>query len=242
MDRTSMQGFLDADLIICNADLPYATETIMRSSSNDKDKDENDELLYHETYDWNDKFDYSSGVIAFHWSISKTLDALETHNVFLSANTTSDAVESWAVLRNDYDGTRDSVPYSMQDKPFNFYVHRAGKSDRSTCPPGCDSIMILVPCPALTRREDLASSSRDEAIAVYKQQFSKDVVNDVREAVLRRLSVLRGLENVRDLILNEVVDTPGSYAEHYNLGAGVPFGLVSFWFRMESDIHVRMML
>ncbi len=245
---TSTQGFLNADLIICNADLPYATETIMRSSLNDKDKDVNSdegELLYHETYDWNDKFDYSSGVIAFHWSLSKRLDTLETHNVFISANNTSDAVKSWAVLRNDPDdGTSDSMPCSMQDKAFNFYVHRAGKADRSTCPQGCDSIMILVPCPTLTRREDIASSSRDEAIAVYKQQFSKDVVNDVREAVLRRLSVLIGLENVRDLILNEVVDTPGSYADHYNLGAGVPFGLVSFWFLLDvyPDIHARMML
>ena len=224
----TIKGFLDADLIICNADLPYATETILKSSSNDKRVEGEDALLYNETYDWNDKFDYSSGVIAFHWSVSKTLDALETHNVFMSANTTSDAVKSWAVLRDDGGATSDSVPFSMNDKPFNFYVHRAGKTDVTACPPDCDSIMILVPCPTLMRREDLASLPRDEAVAVYKQQFNKDVIDDTRDAVLKRLSVLRGLENVRDLILDEVVDTPGSYADYYNVGAGVPFGLVSF--------------
>ena len=31
----------------------------------------------------------------------------------------------------------------------------------------------------------------------------------------------------QDSILDEVVDTPGSYADYYNVGAGVPFGLVS---------------
>ena len=38
--------------------------------------------------------------------------------------------------------------------------------------------------------------------------------------------MLKGLENLRDAILDEVVDTPGSYADYYNVGAGVPFGLV----------------
>lgn len=106
---------------------------------------------------------------------------------------------------------------------------------------GCDSIMILVPCPTLIRREDLASLSRDEAIEEYKQQFSKDVVEDVREAVLKRLSVLNGLEKVRDSILHEVVDTPGSYADYYNVGAGVPFGLVSIYCLLDvyCDTHGR---
>jgi hypothetical protein len=45
--------------------------------------------------------------------------------------------------------------------------------------------------------------------------------------VFQRLSVLEGLENLEDSILNEFVDTPGLYADNYNVGAGVPFGLVS---------------
>ena len=53
-------------------------------------------------------------------------------------------------------------------------------------------------------------------------------MNDAREAVFQRLSVLDGLENIEDFILDEVVDTPASYADYYNVGAGVTFGLVSF--------------
>jgi hypothetical protein len=117
----------------------------------------------------------------------------------------------------------------MKGTPFNFYVHRAGKTDRTACPLGCDSIMVLVPCPALTRKEGLASIPRNEAIDAYKRQFDGDVVDDVRDAVFLRLAVLDGLKNLKDLILDEVVDTPGTYAEYYNVGAGVPFGLVSRW-------------
>ena len=218
------EGFLAADLIICNADVPFATKTIVRPELSNDEMVDGKEKLYQETYDWNDNLDYSSGVIAFHWSISQSLDALNTHNVFMSANTTIDAEKSWAVLRGDDTGR---CAGSMKGQPFNFYVHRAGKADDTAAPLGCDSIMVLVPCPTLERKEDLASLPRDKAIMEYKKQFSADVVNDARDAVLKRLSVLRGLENLQDLILNEEVDTPGSYADYYNVGAGVPFGLVS---------------
>jgi len=216
------KGFIAADLIICNADVPFATETITRPEISHEETLKDKESLYRETYDWNDKLDYSSGVIAFHWSTSQSVDALNTHNVFMSANTTCDAESSWAVLRGDATSVAQS---SMKDRPFNFYVHRAGKTDASASPEGCDSIMVLVPCSTLARNKDMASMPREEAIEAYKQQFSADVVDDTRDAVLQRLSVLTGLENLKDAILHEVVDTPGTYADFYNVGAGVPFGL-----------------
>jgi len=209
--------FIDADLIICNADVPYATETIARPDNPNEEQ---------ETYDWNDKFDFSSGVIAFHWSVSKSLDALNTHNVFMSANTTSDAEDSWAVLRDDDIKSSPSITStSMKGTPFNFYVHRAGMTDNTACPSGCDAIMVLLPCQGLVRQKELASLPRKEAMEAYKQQFNTDVINNAREAVLDRLSVLEGLENLNDLILNESIDTPTTYADYYNVGAGVPFGL-----------------
>ena len=123
----------------------------------------------------------------------------------------------------------DSQPSSsMKGTPFNFYVHRASLTDSTAAPEGCDAVMVLVPCPTLMRNKDFASLSRNEAIEAYKQQFNEDVVNDAREAVFQRLSVLDGLENIEDFILDEVVDTPASYADYYNVGAGVTFGLVSF--------------
>ncbi len=111
---------------------------------------------------------------------------------------------------------------------FPFEIFIAPKTKQNTaCPPGCNWIMVLVPCPALTRDERLASLPRDEAINAYKRQLGREVVDDVRNAVFQRLSVLKDLENLEDSILDEVVDMPGLYADYYNIGTGVPFRLVS---------------
>jgi hypothetical protein len=115
----------------------------------------------------------------------------------------------------------------MIGMPFNFYVHRASKVDSTACPANCDSIMVLGPCPILIRDKRLSYLPRNETIESYKQQCTNDYIDNVRDAVLHRLSVLKGLENIKKFILHEVVDTPGSYADYYNVGAGVPFGLVS---------------
>lgn len=197
-------AFLPADLVIVNADLPFATESLM--------KDRKDEC-----YDWNDNFDYSSGVIAFHWSVDKELSDLNTHNVFMTAENRESAQASWRVLRNNQ-RTDDT-------EPFNFYVHRASKTDPTAAPQGCDAILVLVPCQTLSRNPEWAKLPRAEAIERYKQQFDDDVIARVRESVLLRLAAISSLRNLERHILNEVVDTPGTYADQYNVAAGTPFAL-----------------
>jgi phytoene desaturase (3,4-didehydrolycopene-forming) len=198
-------AFLPADLVIVNADLPFATESLMKKDRND------------ESYDWNDSFDYSSGVIAFHWSIDKELSDLNTHNVFMTAENRKSAEASWRVLRS-----KESID---DVEPFNFYVHRASKTDPTAAPPGCDAILVLVPCQTLTRNSEWAKLPRAEAMKQYKQQFDDKVVAKVRRSVLLRLAAISSLRDLERHILNEVVDTPGTYADQYNVAAGTPFGL-----------------
>lgn len=206
--------FLPADLIICNADLPFATQSIAAEGGS---------RLNEEIYDWDDKFDYSTGVVAFHWSVSTEMLSLNTHNVFMSAKSGEDAEKSWSVLRGDY----GQVPETFSAaKPFNFYVHRAAKTDSSAAPSGCDAIMVLVPCVPLKRNKKLSLMSRGDAINAYKQQFDDKIVSSIRDAVIERISVLEGLGDLKESIIHEVVDTPGTYADYYNLAGGVPFGLV----------------
>jgi phytoene desaturase (3,4-didehydrolycopene-forming) len=113
--------FKPADLIVVNADLPYATKSIV-----------NQPIEQTARYDWDDKYRYSCGVIAFHWSVGKALEDLNTHNVFLSANSRSRAQQSWASVRG---GTAsENLPFSSPHEPFNFYVHRASKTDQSAAP------------------------------------------------------------------------------------------------------------
>jgi len=47
----------------------------------------------------------------------------------------------------------------------------------------------------------------------------------VREAVLDRMTAIESMRDLRSLIVHEVYDTPATYADWYNVGAGTPFGL-----------------
>jgi phytoene desaturase (3,4-didehydrolycopene-forming) len=212
-EATAKNEFVRADLIVVNADLPYATKSLLFKDTS------SDNTRRQPQFDWDDSFSFSAGVISFHWSVGKSLDDLNTHNVFLVAASRSQAEASWQVLRTN----RGNVDAKQ---PFNFYVHRATKTDPTAAPAECDSIMVLVPCRTLLRDADCAKLPRNEAMKKYSEQFSEDVVSKARQAVLERLSALGSLCDLKDHILDEVVDTPATWADQYNLAAGTPFALV----------------
>jgi phytoene desaturase (3,4-didehydrolycopene-forming) len=208
-DETGRSNFQRADLIIVNADLPYAIKSLINHPVKEPAR-----------YDWADKYHFSSGVIAFHWSLNHSLKELNTHNVFLTASSRWGAKESWQAI--GYNGNRN---LDLIEKPFNFYVHRGSNTDPSAAPEGMDAIMVLVPCETLDRDELFASLPREEAIARYKNQFDAKFVSRVRDAVLHRMAVIESLRDMKSKILHEVVETPATYADQYNLGAGTPFAL-----------------
>lgn len=214
ISSTEGQNFLPSDLVIVNGDLPYATTTLLAEVGLAGPKAPK--------YDWDDRYDYSSGVIAFHWSLDKKFNQLNTHNVFLIGESNEQAERSWNTIRlND-----PQVPsFTDSEYPFNFYVHRPTALDSSAAPKGCDTIMVLVPCCTLKRNEVLACLERSETIRGYEQQFDEAFISKVRDAVINRLSRLSGVGDIRTHILDEVVDTPATYGDRYNLAAGTPFGL-----------------
>ena len=156
-DPPAVLQFLKADVIVINADLPYAEQSLFSKQQDEKSTEfhmhqqegstplsterrmdeprvslpENDELLKM-TYDWDECYQFSSGVIAFHWSINKSLDELNTHNVFLSASNRTDAYQSWNYVRNVSLSTSSMM--TNINEPFNFYVHRASKTDSTAAP------------------------------------------------------------------------------------------------------------
>jgi phytoene desaturase (3,4-didehydrolycopene-forming) len=200
--------FQQADYIIVNADLPYSSVSLFSDRTSEWTQTPK------ETYDWDPKYLFSSGVVAFHWSVSKPLPELQTHNVFLSATTDKLAESSWKL---------DSGWSNKTD--FNFYVHRACATDLSAAPAGKDSILVLVPCETLERYANLASEPRQEAIDKYRLQFNTSLVDSIRMAVLKRLAVLDSLSDLELHIVAETVDTPATYADQYNVAAGTPFAL-----------------
>ena len=219
------QKFLPTDMVIVNSDLPYSTKVLMNqnqiSEMNEVKQESYDNLS---RYDWDDKYDFSSGVIAFYWSVKKKCSCLNTHNVFLISKNRDDMEKSWSSVR--YNDPEMSA-FDNPEFPFNFYVHRASAVDESAAPNNCDSLMILVPCCTLKRSESFSKLDRETCIQGYEKQFDQDFVSKVKEAVLERLAALEGLKDLAENIVDEVVNTPATYAENYNLAAGTPFALVS---------------
>jgi phytoene desaturase (3,4-didehydrolycopene-forming) len=213
--------FVPADLIIVNADLPYATQSLVASSSSSSSPSSESESRF----DWDDSYLFSSGVVAFHWCIDKELSDLNTHNVFLAAASgRSQAEQSWRLLRKGFNSDIDNGD-KISVEPFNFYVHAPTKTDPTSAPKGCDSLMVLVPCPKLQRKKEYANLSRKEALQKYKEQFTKQYISELKKAVLDRFAAIESMRNLEDHIVSEVVDTPGTYADYYNVAAGTPFAI-----------------
>lgn len=215
----SSANFIPADMVIVNADLPYAKESLLMKDRKGESGARTDSPR--EKYDWDDKFSFSSGVISFHWSLDKEFGDLNTHNVFLAAESRKIAEASWQALRTV------SNSDNFDKDPFNFYVHRPSKTDPSAVPPGCDSIMVLVPCKTLLRDKECADLPKEEAIKRYRLQFSEELVKNAKKAVLKRLAAIESLSHVSAHIIHEVVETPATWADQFNLAAGTPFALVS---------------
>jgi phytoene dehydrogenase-like protein len=93
----------------------------------------------------------------------------------------------------------------------------------------------LVPCPTLLRNPANANLPKDQAIKNYQSaQFTDTSIDRVRHAVLYRMAATTNnkdgtrctsVEELRRAILHEVVDTPATYADSWNVGAGTPFAL-----------------
>ncbi len=120
--NTSKKWFEAADSTVVNADLPYAKKTII---------DDNQQVDDGPKYDWDDSYRFSCGVVAFHWSFTKTLDDLNTHNVFMSVKSRNAAEKSWEVIRGN---KKEKLFKWDMNLPFNFYVHRASLTDPSAAP------------------------------------------------------------------------------------------------------------
>jgi len=228
-DSDSTPQFMKGDCMVINADLPYAIKSLMRmdGTGDTTSKDGEDWKRGDRRYDWDDTLEYSSGVIAFHWSIDNrtTCDELNTHNVFMVASSRKKMEDSWSAVRCSNVVEEVEGEGGFDPESFNFYVHRASVVDETAAPKNCDAVMALVPCRSLLRDRGLSNLPRDQCIAGYKETYNDEYVGKIRDAVLTRLAALEGLDDLRSHIVDEVVDTPGSYADLYNVAAGSPFAL-----------------
>ncbi len=108
--------WLDVDVILANADLPYVYRDLLPDQDLAK-------KLYRKRY--------SCSVVSFLWGVDKPYPALGPHTLFLA---------------DDYRANFDSIErqHSLPENP-SLYVHAPTRLDPSMAPPGEETIIAIVP-------------------------------------------------------------------------------------------------
>jgi phytoene desaturase len=143
---------------------------------------------------------YTCSAIMFYWGVSKCYPQLRPHNVFLST---------------EYRASFDRIfhDHSLPEDP-SFYVHAPSRIDPSAAPGGQDSLMVLVPT------GNLGNNHNQDVDAQVKA---------ARRAVISGLAKM-GIVDLEQNIKFEVIYTPKTWQNLYNLVHGAAFGLShDFW-------------
>ncbi len=114
---------IKCDLIVVNADLPYAYGNLLPDNKISARLD---------------RKTYSCSAIVFHWGLSKAYPQFEHHSIFLSKN---------------YSESLDAIfgHHSLSENP-SFYIHAPVHTDPTAAPEAEDSISVIIPVGHLDKK------------------------------------------------------------------------------------------
>jgi phytoene desaturase len=135
----------EADVIVVNADLPYAYRDLLQ------DEAEAQKL---------DRKKFTCSAIMFYWGVDKVYPQIKHHNVWLAG---------------DYKASFDRIfkDNTLPEEP-SFYVHAPARTDPAAAPEGQDTLMVLVPVGHLDESkpqdwEALKAKARSAVLARLKE-------------------------------------------------------------------------
>jgi len=201
--RTTSGDFLEADVVVCNRDLPAAYSLLHQSPV----KRVADHAVKQTKKLSNLK--YSAGVIAYNWCIKGKLEGLAHHNVFLS----EEFEAAWKPA---------ATPQELPQFP-NFYVHVPSKSDPTAAPEGCESVMILLPVAHMQLKAKKTGSIFNSIEKDTSTNYD-ELVNAGRQRIIDSFKAA-GIEDVSKMIAHEMFITPPQWKERYGVQHGAAFGL-----------------
>lgn len=155
------QEEIKSDVVLCNADFPYAMKSLIIDEANRKKH--TDKKI--------DNMDYSCSCLMFYLGINHKLDQLDLHNILFS---------------DDFDGNIDDIFEGRLPKDASMYFYRPTKLDESLAPKGQEILYILIPIPNLTH-EDIVWN--EETINSYREKVFKKVetlpeMDNFRESIV----------------------------------------------------------
>ena len=192
---------IDADMVVINADLVYAYGNLFPQTA--------EIAKYARELRARDA---SCSSISFYWSLSGKVKELGVHNVFLA---------------EEYRGSFDAIfkRQALPDDP-SFYVHVPSRIDPDAAPDGCDAVIALVPVGHLLKSRTAEDGGEGgEGGKPAAEQDWPALVAKARETVLSTLTARTGCARLDELMVGEMVNTPATWEERFNLDKGAILGL-----------------
>lgn len=156
----------------------------------------------------------SCSSISFYWAMNRPILELTTHNIFLA---------------DDYRESFDDI-FKKQLIPSqpSFYVNVPSRIDPTAAPPGTDAIVVLVPVGHLLDQAEGKGLDRQS-----KQDWNA-MITRARDTVFETIEARTGARGLRQALVKEVVNTPQSWQELFNLDKGAILGLSHSFFNVLS--------
>lgn len=156
----------------------------------------------------------SCSSISFYWAMNRIIPELTTHNIFLA---------------DDYRESFDDI-FKKQLIPSqpSFYVNVPSRVDPAAAPNGKDSIVVLVPV------GHLLDKKQGSGIKIDSKQDWEAMVTKARETVFSTIEARTGAQDLQGALVKEIVNTPQSWKDVFNLDKGAILGLSHSFFNVLS--------
>ena len=146
----------ESDLVVVNADLPYAFSSLLPDTQLSKRLD---------------RRNYACSAIVFHWGLNKQYPEFEHHSIFLS----DENQKSLSAIFDDH---------SLSAHP-SFYIHAPVRTDPSAAPANEDSISVIVPVGHLNEKnpqdwEELKKVARTEVLLRLHKAGFEDLEKHIK--------------------------------------------------------------
>ncbi|KAA6408238.1 MAG: phytoene dehydrogenase [Lasallia pustulata] len=153
----------------------------------------------------------SCSSISFYWAMNRQIPELVTHNIFLA---------------DDYRDSFDAIfKHQLIPSQPSFYVNVPSRIDPTAAPDGKDAIVVLVPVGhLLDEREGKGVPIQDWDAMVAK----------ARRTVFSTIEARTGATDLAGSLVKEIVNTPQSWKEAFNLDKGAILGLSHSFFNVLS--------
>ena len=156
----------------------------------------------------------SCSSISFYWAMNRQIGELATHNIFLADE-----------YRESFD---DIFKKQLIPSQPSFYVNVPSRTDPTAAPSGTDAIVVLVPV------GHLLDPAEGTGLDAQRKQDWNAMISRARDTVFETIEARTGARGLRQAVVKELVNTPASWKELFNLDKGAILGLSHSFFNVLS--------